>query len=171
MLSRLANLALVLTALAPIAIIYGFALVVESNDWGWAFMGGAALLAGICWGLLRAATLHGQREDLPVTKTKPVDKEVLTFLIAYLLPLIVRKQTGTNSLVMIPVVLILFFVIHSAHIVHVNPLMTFLRYHFYEVGTPSGATYLLITRDRRPKSEGNIRAVRLSPHTWLEVAS
>lgn len=171
MLSGFANFWLVVTALAPIGIVYGVALLGEGRRDGWSYIIIALLLAIICWLLLKAVTRSGQREPLQIDKTKPVDKDALTFLVAYLLPLIVRKDQPGSLITLGVVVLLLTLVLLSAHILHVNPLMSLARYHFYEVITPSGATYLLITRDRNPKAAGTITTVRLSPHTYLEVSS
>src|SRR5690348_1603390 len=92
MLSRFARLLLVLTSLAPMAFVYGMTKLPGFVAAGWMAM--AALVTGVCFILLRFVKNSGETEILQIERTEMQDKEVLTFLVSYLLPVI--KPTNVS---------------------------------------------------------------------------
>ncbi len=88
-------------------------------------------------------TLWEKLEKIPIqiSSLATADKEVLAFIFAYLLPLIDINHK------MLAFVLVLFaFVIFTTHIYHFNPIFGLFGYHFYEVTTTNGISYVLMSK-------------------------
>ena len=131
----------------------------------WVAIAGGLVLA--CLAVLRAAALRGEREQVAVSRSKSVDREVLAFLVSYALPLVSSKHTESSAIAFWAFLAILAAVLYQAELVHVNPLLGILGYRFYEVAREDGDTALLITRSRA--TAGATRTViRLSSRLWLE---
>src|SRR4051794_3671163 len=90
MLSRIAKAFLVATALAPVILGYGVAALCDGasfkDAWPW-FLGAAGL---VLIAYLMPLVALGQLAplQLDIKSVKDSDKEILTFLITYLLPLV-----------------------------------------------------------------------------------
>lgn len=167
MLSRFAHVLLVATSLAPVALIYGVSKARE--DWRvcLVFVAVALTLAIFCNVLLGVATRKGEIEQVVVAKSKTVDKEALSFLVTYALPLLVPTDKTQNVLALVAFIVVVFIVLLQLQVAHVNPLLAAFRYHFFEVSPPSGETAIMITR--RLGAPGPTRIVKLSPLIWLEL--
>lgn len=124
MLNKLAKMALVSTALAPICLTLWFVEI--SSAWqsslpwsanlaahwhvGSGYLVAALVLSGLCFGLVLLSASRQGLERLPVKikSVKTVDKEIVGFLLVYLLPLINQGQ-NTISLPVLVFVAMLFF--------------------------------------------------------------
>lgn len=169
MVSWFARMLLIATSLAPILIVYGASLMPRNLSWAAALAAVAVLLAAICLLLLRYARTRVARTSVTVTAGKNLDSQVLSFLIAYLLPLLVQKEQKTNVWALVAFVAVMFVVLATCNIYHVNPLMGMLGYHFFEVTATSGTAYLLITRRNVSITQGSVQVVTLSPFLLLEA--
>jgi hypothetical protein len=169
MLTRLARLLLVATTLAPIAIVYALAVWPSDRVRALCAVGLAFVLLLLCLYLLWYVRRHVQQEQLSIERSKNVDREILAFLITYLIPLITRKDSDGNLAAMLGVILLIAVVIYKADMLHVNPLLGLLGYHFFEIGVASGSTYLLITKKDVEHGARTITALRLGNNVWLEV--
>src|SRR4051794_34898761 len=94
MLSRFGKMMLTATSLAPVLCAFGIAQLAQgkafSETYGWfVSCGGLIVLAFL---ILEFAKRHLAVETLKVKKVKGSDKEVLTFLLAYLLPLLAKDS-------------------------------------------------------------------------------
>jgi len=129
----------------------------------------AVLLLFICWGLLYYAAGNAQVHKVKVEQFEDNDKEVLAFLLAYLLPLISVKDTvaeihwmtGTYVLV------IILLVFTHARAFHFNPVMGLLGYHFYSLKGSDGMSLLLISRLELKRSGKELDTVCLAPNIYL----
>ena len=125
----------------------------------------------LCWLLLVFARKHLEKQELTITKIKSTDKEVLAYLVAYLLPLLAndsidyRDSLGVTTFVF---GIIFLAVLHSTAF-HFNPILGILGYHFYEVEADDGMTYLLITSDTIKKQKMLSQVVQLADYIFLEV--
>ena len=83
-------------------------------------------------------------EQLPITikKAKSADKEVIGFFVAYVLPLLFRGGRSPDLGAWLMSAGMLLFVLWSTHALHVNPVLGLFGFHFYEVDTARGVTYL-----------------------------
>lgn len=148
MLGRFAKFLLVITAVAPITLTWAFA------DWRargphldqWVAVSVAVGLALLC-----TLVIAGARGQLPVftfeaAAIKNSDSEVVGFLVAYLLPLVSTSTNEFDYTVLAFVSLLLAAVVWSSQAYSVNPLLSLLGFHFYEIESHDGVVYLLVTR-------------------------
>lgn len=171
MLSRFARLLLTLTALAPVALVHAFALIGTapwSAIWPWAV--GAVALAALCDAILRHVGRTAETEPLTVRSTRIADHHVLSFILAYLLPLLTPRDVDAAPYALLAVLLLIGAVLYQANLIHINPLLFLLfGYHFYQVTTPGGSSFLLLSRGAPREIAGRIRVKRMSSTTFLQV--
>src|SRR5437870_1052010 len=131
-LSRMAQVFLAATALAPVLLVWAAAAYDSARIYAASAVAIALCLVVICIGLLRLAKRELQTDPLMITKALRRDKDALGFLVAYALPLVVSgEQTRLFALVVF--VVIVGFTLVQLQILHVNPLLGMLGFHFYEV--------------------------------------
>ncbi len=165
MLSRFARLLMVLTSLAPMAFVYGVTLMPTVAGGAWLL--GSLGVAGLCFGLLRYVRTTAEREVLHVERTEMQDKEVLTFIISYLLPLL--RPSNINWPGFIAFACLVVVVLYQAEVLNVNPILGLAGYHFHKTTTKSGATYLIIASRGASTLKGEIVAARITDHVWLAL--
>ena len=73
-----------------------------------------------------------------------------------------------------PIILIAAFAVFLALAItgynyHFNPLLRFLGWNFYKVGTPEGVTYVLITRKALISAVGNMTVGQLTAYTLVDL--
>lgn len=185
MLNRLAKLALVSTALAPICLTLWFVEISSAWQRGvpWAenlaahwlvgsgYLLAALVLSGLCFGLVwLSASRHGlERLPVKIKSVKTVDKEIVGFLLVYLLPLINQSQSTISVPVLVFVAVIFFFIVYNSHAYHFNPLLGFFGYHFYEVTIEGDITYVLITRQNITDCKAVSQVVQLTEYMILDT--
>lgn len=186
MLNKLAKIALVSTALAPICLTLWFIEINNAwqRDMSWAenlaahwLVGGSyamatLILSGLCFGLiLLSGSSHGlERMPVKIKSVKTVDKEIVGFLLVYLLPLINQGQNTINLPVLVFVAFVFFFIVYNSHAYHFNPLLGFFGYHFFEVTIEGDITYVLITRQNITDCKAVSRVVQLTEYMILDVS-
>ncbi|MFM0360443.1 hypothetical protein [Paraburkholderia sediminicola] len=173
MLGRLVRVLLALTAIAPLMVSLAYVYATKDRNYQFAFIAACAcLLLGACslWIIGKA---QQRLERLPVTikKAKSADKEVIGFFVAYALPLVFRGQSSADLGAWIVAGSMLLFVLWSTHSLQVNPVLGMFGYHFYEVETADGITYLLITRRKINNVMSIGQVVQLSEYGILESQS
>lgn len=186
MLNKMAKLSLVATSLAPICLTLWF--VELSNAWdgnetfklnitnhwtvGLAYLLTAFFLGCLCWGVITLSKSKHGLEKLPViiTAVKTVDKEIVGFLLVYLLPLINQSNNSVSLPVLIFIAVIFFFIVLNSHAYHFNPLLGIFGYHFYEVTIEGNITYVLITRQNIADCKSISHVVQLTEYMILETS-
>lgn len=148
MLGKPTRVMLALTAIAPVSVSLAYIFASKNDDWllaVWAIC--ACLILGITssW-IISQASIKFERLPVVIKKVKSADKEVLGFFIAYALPLLFKGNAGLDFGSWLLAGLMLIFVLWTTHALHVNPVLGLLGYHFYEVETQDGVTYLMLTR-------------------------
>lgn len=185
MLNKLAKLALVSTALAPICLTLWFVEISSvwqssqpfednlADHWlvGTGYLLAALFLSGLCFGLVRlSASRHGmERLPVKIKSVKTVDKEIVGFLLVYLLPLINQSQSTISLPVLVFVAVIFFFIVYNSHAYHFNPLLGFFGYHFFEVTIEGDITYVLITRQNITDCKAVSQVVQLTEYMILDA--
>jgi hypothetical protein len=171
MLSNFLKLFLVSTALAPIF----FSLAFLSYRDGDALAAGlylgvtVALTAG-CVALLRGAKKKLEVLPFSITSATTADREVIGFLLAYVMPLVL-SQTGAVTLDgwTITFLVVLFAgVVWGTHSYDFNPVLGILGYHFYEVQTQGGINYVLITRRKIVSVREITKVVHLTEYVVMD---
>jgi hypothetical protein len=186
MLNKLAKLALVSTALAPICLTLWFVEISgawqSSLPWsanlaahwhvGISYLMAALVLSGLCFGLVLLSASRQGLERLPVKikSVKTVDKEIVGFLLVYLLPLINQGQNTISLPVLVFVAVLFFFIVYNSHAYHFNPLLGFFGYHFFEVTIEGDITYVLITRQNITDCKAVSQVVQLTEYMILDAS-
>ncbi len=170
MLNKAAKLALVATSLAPICLTLWFVEFSKAWDWkaGWAYLLTAALLTLLCAGLVWLAGNNLEKLPVKIKAVKTVDKEIVGFLLVYLLPLINQTSNTISLPVLIFIAVIFFFIVQNSHAYHFNPLLGFFGYHFYEATLEGDITYVLITKQNIADCKSIKQVVQLTEYMILE---
>jgi len=170
MLSRLVRVLLALTAIAPLSISLTF-LFARAHHYAWAAVALACCLAlGVLarWIIARASNTL---ETLPVVilKARSADKEVIGFFVTYALPLVLRGQPPPDLAAWLFAGGMLLFVLWGTHTLQVNPVLGVMGFHFYEVETQGGISWLMITRREISNVLSVRQVVQLSEYGILEA--
>ena len=133
----------------------------------------ALLLVFLCWALLRYASKNAQQHAYRIKEFERDDKEVLAFLVTYLLPFLSTDKMGFAGdwLTGAYVLLIIFLVIAHAGAFHFNPVMGLLGYHFYSVKNQDGVSHLLISRAELCRPGQEVQTVRLAQNIYLHTGA
>lgn len=172
MLNRFANLLLVSTSLSPIlgaVAVNQYSLGKQASAWlPWLVV--ALFLVFICWGVLQYAARAAQKHTVHVTQFEDKDKEVLAFLLAYLLPFAAGKDmlADVHWLTGVYVFAIILLVFTHARAFHFNPVLGLLGYHLYRLKDGDGVSMLLISRSELRRT-GEVRTVRLAYDIYLQI--
>lgn len=172
MLNGFAKFLLAATSMSP--ILGAVAVSQFSQGKGWLYwlpwLVVALSLALICWGVLFYAAKYAQGEDITVKEFQRNDKEVLAFLIAYLLPFISSKNMAFNGewLTGAYILIMIFLVITHAGAFHFNPVMGFLGYHFYAIRNENNIPCLLISRRELDEVGIDLTTARLASGIYLD---
>ncbi len=164
-LSRFAQASLAATAMAPVLLVWAAASFPTARLWAAAAVLIALLMVGISVGLLTLARRELQIDPLTIGKAVRLDKDVLGFLVAYALPIVVSNQP-TRLVAIAVFMLVVCVVLVQLQILYVNPLLGMLGFHFYEVEVENADTVLVICRSRDLPSNP-ARGQRLAPGLWL----
>lgn len=173
MLNRFAKFLLVATSLSPIlgaVAVNQYSLGKPTSSWlPWLVV--ALLLVLICWGLLQYSAHNAQKQTLRIAQFESNDKEVLAFLLAYLLPFISSKDMAFEGQWMTGAYIfaIIFLVIVHAGIFHFNPVMGLLGYHFYGVKNNEGVALLVISKAVLHRPGMDVETVRLAHNIYLHT--
>lgn len=166
-LSRFAQAFLAATALAPVLLVWAAASYESSLTYAVSAVAVALLLLVVCVALLALAKRELQMDPLAISKAVRMDKEALGFLVAYALPLVASKDP-TNLIALSVFMLMVGLVLVQLQILHVNPLLGMLGFHFYQVELKNSDTALVITRSRDlPPDAG--QGQQLAPGLWLLI--
>jgi hypothetical protein len=129
------------------------------------------LLFALCLMMLQLAGRNGTRLTLEFKSIEPNDKEVLAFLLAYMLPLISSESMAFRGDALTSVYILLLILVAFTHAgaLHFNPLMGLCGYHFYTARNEAGAPVLLISRKRFDKANVEVSTVNMAPGIYMEV--
>ncbi len=173
MLSRFAKGLFVATSLAPVLAAFAVEDLAKGHSWLstaplWA---GFILLPVICLLLMCFARRSLERQTMAVTKIKSTDKEVLAYLVAYLLPLLAKDAIDyrANFAISAFVLGMIFLTVLHGDSFHFNPILAMFGYHFYEIEADKGMTYLLISPNVMRTQSMTTEVVPLFNYVYLEV--
>jgi hypothetical protein len=168
--NKLGKFILTLTSLAPILgamSMHSFATKSYWNAAGYLVLGGILVL--LCLALLRRCK-RISIQPFKTSKVKTADKEVLAFLVVYLLPIFTKDIFFSGELLTpIYVVLVIGTCVFNSNAFTFNPVLSALQYHFYEIESQSGITYLLITKDVLRRNDNDLEVREISDYIFLQI--
>jgi hypothetical protein len=169
--NKLGKLILMLTSLTPILGAYAVNSFARDERYtGLWYSGIGFLLILICWLVILACKQSLPEEPLTTKKVKTSDKEVLAFLLVYLMPLFTKDLIFTeNWLTPIYILAIIAFCVYHSNSFTFNPLLSMAGYHFYEIENENGMTYLLVSKKTIHRHDNALRVKRISDYIYLDV--
>ncbi|TCD46823.1 hypothetical protein [Chlorobium sp. N1] len=166
-----AKLLLVATSLSPLLGAVAVNNIALNRPWtSWVpWMGVGIFLIVLCFLLLRYFEEVAQEEKISIVEFERNDKDVLAFLLAYLLPFLSSKSMDFQGqwLTGAYILLIIFLVVSHTGAFHFNPVMALVGYHFYGIRTKDGVSQLLICRGTLKRLNQEVSTVRLAPNIYL----
>lgn len=168
--TRVAKVLLVLTAFAPILLTLAFVDFLAGDYVRVAaYAIAAALLGALSALVLFEVSRRGEVVPIEVQSVRPADKEMLAFVLSYLLPLTNTANVGRmNVAVLWFVVAMLVLVVYATNAYQFNPWLGLFGYRFYEVTNQSKVTYVLITRRNIRAAAEASEVVEIAEYIVLE---
>lgn len=169
MLSWFAKLLLTATAIAPVGFSYAW-VAYTAGRLNVALLTVAASLGLvlICIWMLRYACNNLESSNFQTSTVEAADRENMTFLLLYLLPLFTASFTSLNWQVWLPTLVIFAVIVSTGYSYHFNPLLGLMGWHFYKVTTPEGVTYVLITKKELRRAQDVLTVVQLTEYIVLD---
>lgn len=157
MLNGLPKLLLVATAFAPVMLTSAFVSWLKAkndkNGWWdaldiawpsmWPLVFGTVAAVVVCLLVMHLAASQLSPNQVTIKSIKPADKELIGFVLAYLLPL--ARGTPFEGYPLLVVLAVFFLVVMTSNAYHTNPLLGLLGWHFYEVVIEE-VGYILVSR-------------------------
>lgn len=146
MLNGFLKILLALTAVSPVSLTWAVADYSRSGfkiTQCYAVIGGLALVV-LCYAIIRVAKNRATLITFKASSVKTMDNEVVAYVVTYLFPLVTpagEVSVGAQLFIMFMVV----FLLSTAHAFTFNPVLSILGYHFYEVESDAGVSYILLS--------------------------
>lgn len=166
MLSKFLKIIMVITSVSPVFFTLWFNEF--SKQWhvidGLIWLVLSISLIIIAYFILQLSLKKLGKIPIQISSLATADKEVLAFIFAYLLPLIDINYK------MLAFVLVLFtFVAFTTHIYHFNPIFGFFGYHFFEVTTTNGISYVLMSKRQIRNLNQVTEVILVSDYILIDV--
>lgn len=169
MLGGAVKLLLVATSFAPIFLTVAFIFATQGR-WivagGWCV--GAIVCALACSLTIRASQRKLESFPFEITSIRTADKEIVGFVLAYLLPLANIGPFKQDLVVLSFVLAVFLMVVMTTNSYHFNPLLGLLGYHFYEA-TSGNVSYVLVSRKNLRNTATIKQVVQLTEYMVIDV--
>lgn len=165
MLSKFLELLMVFTSLSPILLTLWFKEFSQNwnyND-GIIYLVVAVALWGIAFIILNICRKNLQMLPVKIESISIADKEMISFIFAYLIPLLEISYPLLFFLLGLFV-----FIVLTTHSYHFNPIFGLFGYHYYEVSIENGTTFILMTKKTLMNTKQIKRIVQLTDYILLE---
>lgn len=169
MFSKFGKLILVTTSASPIILVWAVVLWrMGENLYALIAISLSVILFLVCLWLINYAQKKYAAEKFKIQSVEVADREIFSFLAAYLLPLVFGQETAPDFYILATVMIVFGAVISVSYNYHFNPLLSLSGWHFYRVKNTSGMSYVLITRKTIRNVKLEIEAVHLTDYLMLE---
>jgi hypothetical protein len=167
MLRVLPKLLLVTTAFAPVMLTSAI-VSFNKNEMTAGFLLVAATMGAVavCILVMNRAAQKLPRNPVTIKSIKPGDKEIIGFVLAYLLPF--ARGNQFEALPLVVALGVFFLVVMTSNAYHTNPLLGLLGYHFYEI-TIDEVGYILVSRRNLHDTANIQKVVSLTDYMLLDV--
>lgn len=165
-----ARFLLVLTGLAPIAVVQGAVEWGAGNRTLWIAAAAAAVIL-VAWALALLNGVSTSVAAIPKKIETPSAKanEPLGFLVAYALPLVTTGSEPSSRLGLLAFAIMMGLVVWQEQLFQINPLLAILGYKFFSAKVENDAHILILTR-KRVLGSGVMPLVPISDYLWLDAA-
>lgn len=170
MLSGFAKLSLTATSIAPVGFTYAFAAFLAGESGiGILISFVSFLLIIICISIFWYAIRHVEPFSFKIVSLEAADRENLSLLLIYLLPLFTTDFESLNWLVWVPSLVIIALVVGTGYSYHFNPILGVMGWHFYRASTPEGVTYVLLTKKQLRSAKTQFKVGQLTEYIVVEL--
>ncbi len=146
---------------SPLLIIFAFVWYIQKEEWTIPIICIAVSIVLILC-LLRMFT-YGKKHLAPITirtnDISPSDSWVVVYIITYIMPF---ASMIINNLNLIVCTIVAFAIVIVAAFVNTaipNPILFFLRYHFYSVGAENGISRYVLISKRKLRKKQDLKVV------------
>lgn len=123
-------------------------------------------IAGLLTVVLVAGTFRGP--ILTVSHIQPRDAETLAYIATYLIPFLALDLTNPEDLISFVVFMSILGIISvTSHALFVNPVLSLLGYHTYDVTDPDSHVYFVLTQ-RNPRPGDQLRPISAGNYVRFE---
>jgi len=105
---------------------------------------------------------------LKITAAEIADKENISFVLFYFLPLLTNSFAEINLILWLLVIVILVLIYSCGYHYHFNPLFNVLGWHFYKTHTKEGITYILLTKKQITNNQETYRVKQLTEYIFID---
>lgn len=170
------RLLLFVSSYFPLTVILGIFLLDPRHPW--VVAGHIEALVVLCVGLTGLVVLFLYFTIIAPGKTsshKKIidvqrhDSDVMGYIASYIIPFVAFPLGDWQQIAALIVFLLLLLVIYvSSNMIYINPMLTILGYHLYEVKVEnSEASHYLVTRQHVIRGK-IVRVVKIGDDAWLE---
>ena len=131
-------------------------------------LAGAFVAVIVCVTVIKLAARRLSKNNVLIKSIKPADKEIVGFVLAYLLPL--ARGSQFEGVPMFVVLGVFFLLVMTSNAYHTNPLLGLIGYHFYEV-TIEDVGYTLLSRRNLHNTKAIRSVVSLTDYMLLDVTT
>ncbi|MEG8945630.1 hypothetical protein [Rosettibacter firmus] len=165
MLSKFLELLMVFTSLSPVLLTLWFKEFSQNWDYndGLVYLIVAVVLWTIAFVILRTGRKKLQLLPVKIESISTADKEMISFIFAYLIPLLEISYPLLFFLLGLFV-----FIVLTTHSYHFNPVFGLFGYHYYEVSIEGGTTFILMTKKTLMNTKQINSVVQLTDYILLE---
>lgn len=172
MLNQFAKGLLVATSMSPVlgaVAVNKIAQGLPFTSW-FPWLAVAVLLILICCLVLALVEKKGEVHSVAIKEFENNDKEIVVFLLTYLLPFIATDKLDFTGewITGVYIFAVIFFTVAHAGAFHFNPVMGFLGYHFYAIKDDTGASALLISKNLLRQPGTKVSTVMLTDGIYLQ---
>ncbi len=158
---------MVLTSVSPVLFTLWFKEF--SIDWdirkGFFWLIFSIVLIILAYLILKISLKKLEIIDIKVQSIGTADKEILSFIFAYLLPLI-----EVDLKILIFILVLFIFIIFTTHMYHFNPVFGLFGYHFYNINTEGGVSYILMSKKQIRKVNQISKVILVSDYILIDVS-
>ena len=106
--------------------------------------------------------------EMAVNVIRRKDSDTMSYIASYIIPFAATSFDKAEQVVALGVFLVVLCAVYiNSSMIHINPLLSMLRYNLYEIEDVSGNPYFLISK--RPLRRGDtVRAIDLADNIFLE---
>jgi hypothetical protein len=161
------------TSLAPMFLTFALVYALKRPAISGSLLLLAVALVVACKLIIKRAHKDIPQEEIYASSVKIADQSTLTFIVAYLFPLVFAKPSdpGITGLGVLALVFVLLLVaVYRSNGYSFNPVLGLVfGYHFYEIVTTKDFTYLVVSKREIVNTREPIEGRPLSLYMYLDA--
>jgi len=169
MFSKFAKLILLSSSVSPILLVWGVVFFRNGEKlWALCIAAVSIFLFCLCGALIKHAEENFPKEKFITTEVEVADREVFSFLAAYLMPLVFGQEQSPDPYILATVIIVFATTLLVSYNYHFNPVLSLRGWHFYRVKNSSGMQYILLTKSDIKLCKEQIQVAHLTDYLLLQ---